>query len=54
MIDNSIYIANTMFPDELCDLIISIFERKDKAYHNMMRALDEYHKLNEQDNHYQK
>ena len=32
MIDNSIYIANTMFPDELCDLIISIFERKDKAF----------------------
>ena len=32
MIDNSIYIANTIFPDELCDLIISIFERKDKAF----------------------
>lgn len=32
MIDNSIYIANTMFPDELCDLIISIFERKEKAF----------------------
>jgi len=32
MIDNSIYIANTMFPDDLCDLIISLFDKKEKAF----------------------
>ena len=27
-IDNSIYVANVMFPDELCDAVIDIFENK--------------------------
>jgi|21_taG_2_1085346.scaffolds.fasta_scaffold130709_1 hypothetical protein len=30
MIDNSIYIADVMFPDELCDKVIDIFNNKTK------------------------
>lgn len=32
MIDNTIYTANIMFPDELCDYVIEIFDKKEKAF----------------------
>jgi hypothetical protein len=32
MIDNSIYVANVMFPNELCDAVIDIFENKTKLF----------------------
>ena len=31
-LDNSIYIADVMFPDELCDSVINIFENKTKLF----------------------
>ena len=31
-LDNSIYIANVMFPDESCDEVIDIFENKSKLF----------------------
>ncbi len=31
-LDNSIYIANVMFPDESCDAVIDIFENKSKLF----------------------
>ena len=32
MIDNTIYTANIMFPDELCDYVIDVFDKKEKAF----------------------
>ena len=33
-IDNSIYVANVMFPNELCDEVINIFENKSNKFVN--------------------
>lgn len=32
MTDNTIFVSNTMFPDELCDLLVTIFDKKEKAF----------------------
>ena len=40
MIDNSIYIANVMFPDELCDAAINLFDIKEKAFRKSGMILD--------------
>ena len=40
MIDNSIYIANVMFPDELCDAGINLFDTKEKAFRKSGEIID--------------